>query len=301
MLAYYESLSNWGRWGDDDELGTLNLITPEKRRAAAALVREGISVGCARPILAGQSGNDVRTPPLHMMVKVGDDERVESGSADFMAVAPHGSALSHIDTLAHHFWKGKMFNGRSHRLVSTEHRARAGSVETMKDGIVTRGVLLDITTVRGKPSLGPGEAIYSRDLEAAERSQGVVVGSGDALLVRTGFSKWREEKGAPPATPLGNPRPGLHAETLPWLRARDIAVVAADASHDVHPSGYAELNLPIHGVGIAAMGLCLIDACQFEDLAAACALYGRWDFLFVVAPWRFRGATGAPVTPIAVL
>lgn len=298
VLGYFDKLSNWGRWGPSDELGTLNLITPTKRSGATATVTEGISVGCARPVVIEPHAADVFAPPIHYMLRVGDSAKMASSAADFVGITTHGLTISHIDTLAHHFWRGKLYNGRPMALVDTEKKATVCSVETMKDGLVTRGVLLDIARLRGKPYLDPSEPIFPEDLEAAEKTQGVTVTAGDALLVRTGAYRRRVELGP---HPQGLPRPGLHAATLPWLRERDVALVAADAAHDVAPSGYPNLALPLHSIGIVAMGLCLLDACQFDDLVIECERLGRWHFLFVVAPIRFRDATASPVTPIAVL
>lgn len=295
VLGYAEQLSNWGRWGTADELGTLNLITADRRLHAVSTVVEGLTVGCARPIVV-ESAADVTNQPLHYMSRLGDASKRESAATDFFGLHPHGLTISHIDALSHHFMFGTLYNGHPLASVTAEGKARVASLEIMRDGIVTKGVLLDICAVRGKPYLDAGEAIYPADLEAAEATERVRMGPGDALLIRTGWYKRRVECGAPP----GKSRPGLHAATLPWLHSRDVALVASDVSHDVIPSGYDALDSPIHSIGMVAMGLCLIDACQFEDLVATCTRLGRWEFLFVVAPIRFSGVTGSPVTPIAI-
>jgi kynurenine formamidase len=296
VLGYFSELSNWTRWGADDELGTLNLISPEKRQQAASLVRDGISIGCARPIIAGAPAPDVHNPPLLHMLQSGES-RPPVWAIDWIGMVFHGTTISHIDTLGHAFWNGRLYNGRSSELITTQHGSSVCSVETMKDGIVTRGVLLDITRLRGKRYLDPGEPVLVEDLEAAERSQGVEIGEGDALLLRTGWSLRREEEG-PETT---GERPGLHAATLPWLHRRGVAVIAADASQDVVPSGYTNVARPVHSVGLVAMGLCMLDACQFEDLVRECEARGRWECMFIVAPLRFRNATGSPTTPLAVM
>jgi kynurenine formamidase len=300
VLGYFETLSNWGRWGPDDELGTLNFITPAKRLEAIGLVRDGVSVGCARPIVVEPHVPDVLTPPMHLMMATGEGAEAQEGayhSADFLGISPHGQTISHVDALSHYFWNGTMYNGRPASVVTASRGATYGSVEVMKDGVVTRGVLLDFARLRGKPYLDAGEGIFPEDLEEAERALGVRVTEGDALLLRTGWYKRRVELGPYPV----RQRPGLHAATLPWLHERDVALVAADASEDVIPSGYDLFDIPVHAVGIVAMGLCLLDACQFEELADECERRGRWDFLYMMAPLRFRNATGSPVTPLAVL
>jgi kynurenine formamidase len=295
VLSYFDSLSNWGRWGDQDELGTLNLISAEKRRRAASEVVVGSAVSCSRPIVREDPAADIPIPPLHFMLETGESEGSLS-SSDFLGIAPHGYSVTHVDALAHQFWAGRMYNGRSASEV-TARGATSCSVDAMHDGVFTRGVVLDIPALKGKPYLEPGEAVFSDDLEAAERAQGVVVEEGDALLLRTGWYRRRLEVGPPN---LARPRPGLHAQTLPWLRERGISILAADAANDVFPSGYEGLLWPVHSVGIVAMGLAMIDNCQFEDLLELCHQAGRWSFLFVAAPLRLAGGTGAPLSPLAV-
>jgi kynurenine formamidase len=291
----FRELSNWGRWGPDDELGTLNLITPETRRRALGAVRHGITVGCARPILVEGAVTDAPRQPLHFMFAVGDSPDAP-GAADFIGLVPHGSTISHVDALAHIFWEGRLYNGRPASAVNAAQGATVCSVDAMKDGIVTRGVLLDIAAAKGKPYLDPGGSILVEDLEGAEQAAGLTVTSGDALLVRTGAYRRRLEKGPGPA---GGPYAGLDASTLPWLRRRDVAVLATDAVGDATPPGGG--RGAVHVVGIAAMGLCVLDGCQFEDLTTACAERRQWDFLLFIAPLRFRYATGSPVTPVALL
>ncbi len=307
VLAYFETLSNWGRWGDDDERGTLNLISVDRARAAALAVRHGVLVGCARPIVREGPVADVTHPPLHHMIKSGeaavssvaDGDTRQSTSSDFLGIVPHGFTVSHVDALSHVFWDDHLYNGFPRQRVTTAEGATVCSVEVMKDGVVTRGVLFDVARHRGVVSLEAGDAIGPEELEAIEAETGAVVGEGDALLLRTGWSAHRESHGVDSSAPRH--RPGLHAACLPWLRERGVAVVASDASNDVEPSGYPHIRMPVHSVGMVAMGLCLVDNCQFEDLAALCVEYGQTDFLFMMAPMRFRHATGSPVTPLALL
>jgi kynurenine formamidase len=303
VLGYFDQLSNWGRWGADDQLGTLNLITEEKRRAAAALVRSGRSVGCARPIAEEPGMADVRMPPLHFMLNSGEatepsrDGR-KGSTRDFIGMQTHGLALSHVDALCHAYWDDKLYNGYDRTQVKTATGAGVLGIETMRDGVVTRGVLLDVAGHRGVESLKPGEPIMPEELEDIERAVGASVGEGDALLVRSGWPVSRSRHGFAPDRPRD--RPGLHAACLPWLRERGVALIASDGANDVFPSGYTELTLPVHAVGIVAMGLLLIDNCQFEDLAEACRETGRHEFMFVAAPLNFPGATGSPATPVAI-
>jgi kynurenine formamidase len=303
VLAYFNSLSNWGRWGEDDLLGTLNLVTNEKRAQAASLVEHGITVGCARPI-STDPAIDVPIPPMHFMLESGEGYSLPSAEergprqvvADIISIAFHGLYCTHIDALSHIFWNGKMYGGRPAEMVTTRDGANANDIAVLKNGILTRGVLLDITKIRGKRWFDAGEGVFVEDLEAAEASQGVRVEEGDALCLRLGWYKRRLAEG-PVARSVG--RPGLHAETLPWLRERGVSVIVSDASHDVWPSGYETLDIPVHQVGIVAMGLWLIDAANFEDLTEQCEKLDRWDFMFTVDPLRFPTVTGSPVTPLA--
>ncbi len=298
VLGYMTSLSNWGRWGPDDMMGTLNLITPQKRTQAARLVRHGITVSCARPIVP-ELAADVMSPPLHYMTSSGETAPATGagGTGDFIGMQFHGFSVTHIDTPPHQFWNGKMFNGKPASAVTAQQRATVGGIDMVKDGILTRGVLLDIAHLKGKPWLEAGEPVFPEDLEAAEKAQGVHLEEGDALVVRLGWYKRRVEVG-PPTVQQG--RPGLHAATLPWLHKRGISVALADASWDMAPSGYAGMRSPIHSVGIVGMGLWLIDAGNCEEVVEVCRRLNQWEFMFVVAPLRWRNATGSPVSPLAV-
>jgi kynurenine formamidase len=296
VLGYMTALSNWGRWGPDDELGTLNLISREKRVEAAQLVREGITVGCARQLAREAQSPDVPHQPQQFMLSSGESAGAPYAQ-EYVGLVFHSLTVSHIDAVSHYFWEDKMYNGKPRSAVSSVEGATYCSVDALRDGVVTRGVLLDIPRLVDRPFLDPGEAVFPEDLEEAEAAQGVKVTEGDALLLRTGWSRRRAE-GDPAARTAS--RPGFHAACLPWLHRRGIALVAADAVQDVVPSGYERPDRPIHIVGLVAMGLPMLDACQFEDLARTSEQLRRWDFLFVVAPLRLSHATGSPVTPIAV-
>jgi kynurenine formamidase len=305
VLGYFEACRNWGRWGDDDELGTLNHLTPEHRRRAAALVTEGRTVSCARLIPTHRAEEDFPIPPLHLMTASGD---LWTGAAtptdtlqmagDFIGLAFHGFAVTHVDSLCHIFRDGLMYNGRPAGAVSTMAGASVESVDVIRDGIVGRGVLLDIPRQRGVRWLEPGEGVFPDDLEAAEEAAGVRVGPGDILLVRFGAAALRQAEG--PSRLVFERRAGLHAACVPWLHERQVAALGSDGAQDMFPSGYPEVRAPLHQIGIVAMGLWLIDNCDLEALADTCAELGRAEFLLSLGTLRIENGTGSPVNPIAV-
>ncbi len=291
----FEQVKNWGRWGADDQRGALNLITGDTRRRAAALVCEGVSVSGALP-LATEPGPHNPAPVTHLMVRDGDGEREPMMSADYFAIAPHGMANTHLDALCHIFHRGLMYNGFAASEVTAAGAAK-NSIEAGDQGIVSRGVLLDIPRLKGKPWLEPGERIYADDLEAAERRAGVRVESGDILLIRTGRHRRATELGQW-ATAEG--LAGLHASCLPWLSERGVAVLGCDGVSDVFPSGVEGWPMPLHVVALVAMGVHLLDNAQLEDIGDTCERLGRAEFLLAIAPLRLLRGTASPVNPIAV-
>ncbi len=291
VLALHTSLSNWGRWGDDDQLGALNLITPAVTAAATATVRVGRTVSCARPLDTRAAADNPNPVAHHMIGTV-----TEGGGADYVALAPHGFATSHMDALCHIFHEGKLYNGYPAETVTAHGATRLG-IHHLRAGIVTRGVLLDVPALWGVDALPPGEPVFPEDLEAAEARAGLRVRAGDALLVRTGRWRWRDEHGPWDAAALAA---GLDASCLPWLRARDVAVLGSDGVSDVLPSRVEGVGMPIHTVVIVAMGVHLLDNLDLDGLAEACAEERRWEFLVTVAPLVLRRGTASPVNPIAV-
>ena len=296
--TWMTELSNWGRWGKDDRLGALNLITPEKRKAAAALVRDGVAVSLAHDVLETASA-DNPTPFEHTMTAHGGAENPSSYAMDKYAVAYHGFAQTHVDALCHVFHKGKMYNGVDRATVTAEG-CKELDVTAMRDGVVTRGVLVDIAWLRGVDYLEPATPIYPEELEAWEKKTGIRVGPGDALLLRTGRWARRAEKGAWGGT---EGAAGLHVSCVPWLKARDVAILGSDAGSDVVPSGVegaAGLFLPVHELAIVALGVPIIDNADLERASLEAQKRGRWEFLFTLAPLRVVGGTGSPANPIAI-
>jgi kynurenine formamidase len=290
----FEKIKNWGRWGAEDQRGALNFITPGKRAAAARLVKAGEIVSCALP-LATQSGPDNPQPVQHMMLHVG----APVASLDYFAIAPHGFACTHLDALCHVFWEGKMYNGFSAREVG-RFGARKCAIDVTREGIATKGVLLDIPLVKRVDFLEPGEPIYPEDLDAAEKLHGTRVEEGDVLLVRTGRHQRRRVKGAWDSRREGVP--GLDAACLPWLHERRIALLGCDAVSDCSPSHYApDFEMPIHVGALVMMGVHLLDNADLDALAAACQKHARYEFLFAMAPLILEKGTASPVNPLAIL
>lgn len=289
--GFFKTLSNWSRFGERDQLGALHLITPEKRAAAAGLVRRGRTVSCAWP-LATAPAPDNPTPVVHHMTGT----HTEGYGGDYFALAPHGFATSHIDALCHIFHKGKLYNGYSTKSV-TAHGALELGIHELKGGIVSRGVLLDVPRIRGVEFLEPGEAIFPEDLERCESQAGLQVEQGDVLCVATGRWALREARGSwNPADAIA----GLDASCLPWLHARGVAALGCDGISDVLPSRVEGFGIPIHTVAIVAMGLHLLDNLDLRELAAACAEERRWEFLIAIAPLVLFRGTASPVNPIAI-
>ena len=300
VAELFEQTKQWGRWGDDDERGALNLLTPERIARAAGLVQEGVSISCGRRLPVAPAV-DNPTPAQHHMVLAGDVGGTGTGlqaSADFIGVSFHGMVVSHIDALCHVFANGQMYNGVPATEV-TSVGARRCSIEVAGGGITGRGVLLDLAQHRGGPWLEPGDGITPDELDAACEAQAVTVETGDILLIGTGRDARRDQHG--PWEPNTVGLAGLEAECVAWLRERDIAVLGSDGVSDVLPAHDHEWPMPVHTCLLAGMGVHLLDNLRLDHLAAACAERGRWEFLFVVAPLQIGGGTGSPVNPIAIL
>ena len=287
-------LSNWGRWGKDDQLGALNLITPEKRTQAARLVREGVCVSLARKV-EKQQAPDNPEPFVHTMLATGSDSDAQ-WSLDRYSVAYHGYAHTHMDSLCHLFHNGKMYNGFSQEEVGQRGAAKL-SIHNIKGGIFTRGILIDIPELRGVRFLEPGTPIYPEDLDAWEKKIGLKVTSGDVVFIRTGRWARRETMGPWDVTTEGSA--GLHASCARWLKERDVAMIGSDAASDLMPSGIPGMTHPIHLLTLYAMGVHIFDNCDLEEVSETAKRLGRWEFLITAAPLVVEGGTGSPLNPIA--
>jgi kynurenine formamidase len=294
----FARLSNWGRWGARDERGTLRLLTERHVVAAVQLVRRGRSVTLSLPLNTHRAANNP-IPADHHMTLLG--EAAPAGdpvhfAKDFVGLDYHNDGHTHIDALCHVAYRGSLYNDRPEGAVSAAG-ATVETIEVLRDGLVGRGVLLDIPRLRGVQWLDPGDHVYARDLEAAEDAQGVAVQEGDILLVRTGHPHRLVELG-PWNTPEA--KAGLHPTAMEFVAARGVAALGSDGNNDTAPSSTEGVGFPIHVLALTAMGVHLLDYLQFEDARVACERLQRWEFLFVASPLRIVNGTGSPLNPIAV-
>ncbi len=290
----FSQLSNWGRWGNDDQIGTLNLITPKKRVQAASLVQQGLTVSLAR-LVEKQAALDNQSPFEHTMLSSGHGEGTQ-WATDKFAVSYHGIAHTHMDALCHLVHNGKLYNGYSQHEISARGAGKLG-IHHVQTGVFTRGILIDIPRLRKVKYLEPGTPIYPDDLNAWEKRAGVRVESGDVVFIRTGKWARRDELGAWEIGKEG--LAGLHASCAEWLRERDVAMLGTDAASDVMPSGVVGVEQPVHLLVLNAMGMPIFDNCDLEELGRTAERLGRWEFLITAAPIPVEGGTGSPLNPLA--
>ena len=311
ISARAEAYRNWGRWGQDDVLGTLNFIEPSQRVAAAGLVRDGRVISLAQSFDTNgpQKGWRRRTNPVHTMTDTGTD--AERGNQGF----PHGiggaddvismplQCSTQWDGLGHIFDHGNAWNGRRAGDVVTSEGDLVTGIEHAASVIVSRGVLLDVGR-HLRPDTGElpdGYAITATDLDAAAAAQGVVIGRGDIVLVRTGqLARARRDGWGDYA---GGPAPGLSLTTAGWLHRTEIAAVATDTwGFEVRPNEFdVPAFQPLHQVVIPNLGLTIGEMWDLESLAEVCAECGRYEFLLSAAPLPITGAVGSPINPVALL
>jgi kynurenine formamidase len=295
----FQEVATWNRAGVRQDLGALRYITPERIAGAAGLVRRGVTVSLGRSVNT-RPGVDNPAPADHEMTMLPDGGTETGGerfAMDYIGADYHNEGHSHVDALCHVAYDGLLYGGVPDTEVTPEGAA-AGAIDLLRDGLVGRGVLLDIPGVRGVPWLEPGEHVLPDDLAAAERAQGVDVAAGDILLVRTGHARRLAELG-PWDTAAS--KAGLHPSAARFLADRRVAALGSDGNSDTAPSSTEGIPFPIHVLAINAMGIHMLDYLQFEELVPWCEAAGRWEFLFVASPLRVEGGTGSPVNPIAVL
>ena len=286
--AMFQEINNWGRWGADDELGAMNLITPQKTRDAAALVRSGITVSLAHNPMPGEYADNPDAAFNHTMGR--------SLRSDTYEFTYHGYGVSHIDSLCHFLWNDRLFNDVSPSESTPEGCGKLG-IQNLKSGIVTRGILLDFARLKGVDYLEPQTPLYVEDIEAWEEQAGVRVSAGDIIFVRTG--RWARRAALGPWQVSGNSA-GLHASVLPWIKERGVAAVGSDAATDVMPSLVEGVGQPVHTMLIAGLGVNIFDNMDLEALAETAAAENRWEFMITAGPIPVDGGTGSPLNPIAV-
>ncbi len=287
--VWMEEYSNWGRWGDDDEVGAANLMTDEKRRQAAGLIQTGTTVSLAHDFLTEEAID--AADPYVLQMQVNPDAQ---NSGDRIDLYFHGITFSHLDGLCHVFYKDQVYNGSHYEEVVSQDGCSRMDTVAMKNGLVTRGVLIDIPRLKGVPYLQPGTKLFQEDIEAWEEYTGITLESGDALLLRTGRWALREELG--PTRVMS----GWDASVIPFMAERDIALLGADSVHEA-PDSVPGLGFnPIHRFAIVARGMNLLDNLDLEDVAEVAASLNRGEFMLGVAPLRVPGGTGSPVNPIAI-
>lgn len=284
--------SNWGRWGKDDQLGALHLVTAAKRKQALALAKEGIVVSLAHePItektLDASAPFERETNFTTSRVGLGI-----SGSSDRYSVAYHGRAHSHIDGLCHFFYKQQMYNGFSSQEVTKAQGCAKNGIQNLQSAVVTRAVLIDIPRLKGVAYLEPRTAVFPEDIEAWEKKAGVKVTAGDAILLRTG--RWARRAKLGPFIEFA----GYHALVAPWLKTRDIALVGSDVVQDV--GDLPGVGSPIHTFALVGLGATILDSLDLEAVAETAAKLQRWEFLLVAAPMPVPGGTGSPLNPVAI-
>jgi len=296
----FKRVCNWGRWGPEDQLGTLHYITPAHIRSAAALVRSGRSVSLAIPINK-IAGPDNPRPAFHYMVQAYDSTSTfePNFALDYLACEFHGDCHTHVDALCHIAYKGKLYNGKPTSIV-TSKGATSMDITAYAHGIVGRGVLLDIPRLRQVKWLEPGEAVTPEEIEAAEKAQGVRLGEGDIFLFRTGHHRRRLELGPWNNTYEGEGKAGLHSKAMSLLSERKVAAFLPDGDGETVPSNVDGVAYPIHALQICAMGMAASDSLQFEELVKVCEEEHRWEFMVTAAPLRMPGGTGSLWNPIAI-
>jgi kynurenine formamidase len=291
-----KDFKTWGKWAPvgQESKGTTSLITPEKVQNAMKLVKSGIVVSLAHAE-PQQVAADVGANGLFKRTTLGI---TEGGTTDNYQVSFHGQTVAHIDSWCHFFENGQMYNGVAVQgNLSPETGCVKGGIMNWKDGITTRAVLYDIAQLKGVDVVDPAMPIRRADLEAWEKKAGVKIGSGDAVLLRTG--RWaRREKLGP--WNVGQSAAGLHASVAPWIKARGVAFLGSDAAEDVTPSMVEGIALPIHTLMITGLGMNLLDNQDLEALGDTAARLNRWEFMLTIAPVPVTGGTGFPLNAIAM-
>lgn len=287
----FHRCSNTGKWGASDELGTLNYITPAKRVASAALVTTGEVVSVGRDLSTKQTKSNSQ-PVSHIMAFT---DKNSPSATDYFSIFPHGMVVTHMDALCHFSWNDQFYNGRKRSESLSPSGAKWGSIYAQRQGIFTRGVLLDVAAARGVSWYQPDEYVTVADFEAAEKRQHLRVGSGDAIFVRTGMERMEAEMGEQDTYP----RAGLHPECVEWMHTRQVSVYGGDCIEKL-PFPSESFTSAVHMIVLASMGLPILDWPALTELARTCERLNRWDYLLTSAPLRLPGGTASPINPLCI-
>ncbi|WP_432995663.1 cyclase family protein [Dactylosporangium sp. CA-233914] len=293
---------NWGRWGEGDQLGTVNLITQEKRIEAAQLVRDGVTISLSMPFPTSHSEVNPR-PAQHLMLQR-ESRRGGGHASDYYGIAYHGLTSTHIDALCHVWDRDGIYGGRDPDQVLTAGRAQACDIDQWRNGLATRAVVFDVPGFRGVDFVEYDQPVHGWELEQIAESKSFEVRAGDALVVYCGRDRWPAELGEwgrrghdRPA--YESPRAGVHASVLEFIRDTDASMLVWDMQ-DAYPTGCVDIAWTVHGA-IWAYGLAVVDNASLGPLVEYCRTHDRSDFFLVTAPLRVEGGTGSPVNPIAIL
>lgn len=290
---WQEQFNTWGRWGEGDNKGASNLITPEKVLSANALVQEGIVISLAAPV-PQVAAADVAESGLFRQTMNRISDR---NSSDNYQVSYHGLTVAHMDTWCHFFEDGQMYNGIPVAgNVTMEDGCQQGSVMNWRDGVATRAVIYDIAQLKGVEWIEPGTPITRADLEAWEEMSGVQAGPGDIVLLYTGRWKRREAMGA-----WSGEVAGYYADTIPWIHERMPAFLGHDFNIDWNPRpGWEGIGNPIHIATLIWMGINIIECLDLEQAVETARELDRYEFLMTFAPLPVEGGTGSPLNPMAI-
>ena len=294
-----KELSNWGRWGQDDELGAANLITPAKRKQALALPKEGLAISLAHDIVQEKAADapNILERVLGNVTPNGTTDRYQYTGTY------HGVIHSHLDAVDCHIMvEGKGYNGRPMEDIQATGGCPKGNINALKDGVVSRAILFDATRLPGKAAaqgwLEPGTAIHREDLEALEKLEHVKVSAGDVILLYTGRWKRRAALGPWPNT---TGFAGYHADVAYFLKERGVSFIGCDGPNDVSPTGLPPtVTNPLHRLALVAMGVGIFDNLDFERAAEQARRLNRYEVLFMAAPLRIDKGTGSPLNPLAI-
>jgi len=294
-----KELSNWGRWGNDDELGAANLITPAKRKQALALAKQGLPVSLAHDVAQEKAADapNILERVLGPVSPTGTTDRYQYTGTY------HGIVHSHLDAVdCHMMVDGKGYNGRAMEDIIAAGGCPKGNINVLKDGVVTRAILFDATRLPGKATaegwLEPGTAIHREDIEALEKLEHVKVSAGDVILLYTG--RWKRRAALGP-WPRETGFAGYHADVAYFIKERGVSFIGGDGPNDVVPTGLpASVLNPLHRLALVAMGVAIFDNLDFERAVEQARRLNRYEFLFTAAPLRIDKGTGSPLNPLAI-